>query len=180
MSRLSDYRRELVLYVLSAQVAGATSQDLAEAMIGCAQVDGHPDECWRGITPLVVAGYLRQLEADGKVVRNGERRNPRYRRPEPVWQLVPETSAPAMPRPPEPDELAAGDGAESEAPALVLTPPEPPEPCPYDGYTRDELIAICTAQDQALQGHLAAERAKSEASRALVLRLRADLAKVGL
>ncbi len=182
---MTDYRRALVLYVLSRLQRDATSHEVAEAMIGAAQAEGHPEACWRGITPASAAAHLRQFECDHAISRGEGRPNRRNGKPDPTWRANAGT-APTMPPPPEGDDVdvpvaaRAGEPQPLELTPLELPPPEPVEASPYDDMTRDELIATCIAQDEVLQALQRADRVKDATIRSAIGRMKARLADAGL
>jgi hypothetical protein len=137
---LKDYQRQFALASLRKAGKELTSNEIAEQIQINALVEGHPDACWRSMSPPSVAGHMRSLEKAGDVVRCGARSNGRAGRDEPTWKPV----AGYDPKAEFPLPL---QDAPSAPPAPVRAAAPPPDASPYADLTRPQLYALLEVHD---------------------------------
>lgn len=171
---IRGYRQGFVLAILRRGHEAMTAGDIAETFATMALQEGHPEDYWRGATPASVAGHLRALEQAGEVAREGDRRNQRNGRPEPLWKPAngydnhhpfPDHPQAAGPQPtqrrnaaPEP---AASMGSRTS---------------PYEHLSKAQLLTLLSVHDEI---SAAAHRFLADI-RDITVRGRRELAAVGL
>lgn len=94
--------RQLALYALAIEGGAITAAVLAEHMGTIAMAEGHAKRLWRSIDSYAASGALKSLEQQDLVRKDGEERNARKGRSEPLWGVTAAGKAEAfMPREPE-------------------------------------------------------------------------------
>ncbi|MBB4126245.1 hypothetical protein GGR77_001535 [Xanthomonas translucens] len=146
---LRAYHAQLARYCLQ-QAGECTAADLLEQMGTTSMMQGHPRECYAGLSVAAVAGILRAQESRGTVCQGGSRANSRQGRKEPLWSVQGDEVV-ALP-------AAPGTGAHRlSAPAVATAPAAPLAPPTQGGLTQAQRMALLQVEFDDMQGRTARE-----------------------
>lgn len=136
------YMRQLALYALAAEGRAITAADLAEHMGTVAMADGHSKRLWRSIDSYAAHGALKALEHQGLIRKDGEERNTRKGRSEPLWSVTESGKAVAfMPREPDEEESAVLSVSTAAPPASAPRSADT-QPGKWSSYSHGQLAAL--------------------------------------
>lgn len=103
MNTLREYRKELLLYCLQVE-SPASISELSEQMDHLSRQELHPRVCWEGINPSHIAGLIKELVIERKVMQShvNHRMNGKT---EPCWEPALKCNVRPMPSPPDDQDM---------------------------------------------------------------------------
>lgn len=146
--QLREYHRQMAVACLQRAEGAQTAGEVSEFATTLAMSEGHPKACWAPMSPAAVQGILRQLERAGQVMTLDKRRNTRYGRDEPLWQLTELGAVPMqVPMYPEPEQTPARAAAAAVGAVTVGSPSLPQGIC-IETLSREQLLTILQLSDE--------------------------------
>lgn len=146
-TQLSAYRSDMVLACLQRAPGAQTAGELSEFATTLAMNEGHPKACWAPLSPQSVHGILRALQRAGLAQSPSGRRNTKYSRDEPLWEVVPGTARIQIPMYPEPEQPPARAGAAAVS-AVTLGAPAAGAGVCLETLSREQLLTILQLSDE--------------------------------
>ena len=144
-AQLSAYRSDMVLACLQRAPGAQTAGELSEFATTLAMNEGHPKACWAPLSPQFVHGILRALQRAGLAQTSSGRRNTRYSRDEPLWEVVAGTARIEVPMYPEPEHTPARAAA---AAVGAVTMGAPSAGVCLEALSREQLLTILKLSDE--------------------------------